>query len=146
MADVRDVVGRIMAQLALQDGKHVIDTNEAVIIVAPEVLPSQAMTFDRMRVAGIITEAGGATGHAAILARSLGIPAVTGLRGILREVRTGDLIALDGREGHVYLNPGPEVEAAYRKLQREYVTLCDGLAHNRDLEPLTRDGEKIELL
>src|SRR6266700_2333709 len=137
MADVRDVVGRIMAQLALQDGKHVIDTNEAVIIVAPEVLPSQAMTFDRMRVAGIITEAGGATGHAAILARSLGIPAVTGLRGILREVRTGDLIALDGREGHVYLNPGPEVEAAYRKLQREYVALCDSLIENRDPEPVT---------
>ena len=60
-------------------------------------------------VAGILTETGGATGHAAILARSLGIPAVSGLRGILREVHTGDLIALDGREGHVYLNPGPEV-------------------------------------
>src|SRR5437667_2053777 len=51
MADIRDVVGRVMAQLALHDNKHVIDTNESVIIVAPEILPSQAMTFDRMHVA-----------------------------------------------------------------------------------------------
>src|SRR5438105_2775453 len=111
----------------------------------PEVLPSQAMTFDRMRVAGIITEAGGATGHAAILARSLGIPAVSGLRGILREVHTGDLVALDGREGHVYLNPGSEVEAAYRKLQREYGDLRNRLIENRELEAITADGVPVEL-
>src|SRR5207302_10348848 len=127
IADIRDDVDRVMAQLALHDNKHVIDTNESVIIVAPEILPSQAMTFDRLHVAGILTETGGSTGHAAILARSLGIPAISGLRGILREVHTGDLIAMDGREGHVYLNPGPEVESAYRKLQREYGDLRDRL-------------------
>src|SRR5947208_4019822 len=104
------------------------------------------MTFDRMHVAGIITETGGATGHAAILARSLGIPAVSGLRGILREVHTGDLIALDGREGHVYLNPGPEVQAAYRKLQREYGTIRDRLIENRDQEAVSVDGSRVELL
>jgi phosphoenolpyruvate-protein phosphotransferase len=146
MADVRDVVGRIMAQLALEEGKHTIDTNEPVIIIAPEILPSQAMTFDRLHVAGIITEMGGTTGHAAILARSLGIPAVSGLRGILRELKTGDLVALDGREGHVYLNPGPEVEAAYRKLQREYGDVRDRLIENRDQEPLSTDGIRVELL
>ncbi|MBI1913146.1 MAG: phosphoenolpyruvate--protein phosphotransferase [Planctomycetes bacterium] len=165
MADIRDVIGRILAQLALRDRPPVLPTTEPVILVAPEILPSQALSLmarpsrckspecpgkepapASMQVAGIITEAGGATGHAAILARSLGIPAVSGMRGILREVRTGDLIALDGREGHVYLNPGPEVEAAYRKLQREYVALCDSLIENRDLEPVTRDGERIELL
>jgi phosphoenolpyruvate-protein phosphotransferase len=146
MTDLRDVVGRITGQLALQARPEGVALDEPVIVVAPEILPSQALTFHRMRVAGIITEAGGATGHAAILARSLGIPAVSGMRGILREVHTGDLIALDGREGHVYLNPGPEVEAAYRKLQREYVNLRDRLIENRDLEPVSPDGVAIELL
>ena len=61
--------------------------------------------LEKLKVAGIITEQGGSTGHAAILARSLGIPAVSGLRGILKQVQTGDLIALDGREGHVYIKP-----------------------------------------
>ena len=146
MTDLRDVVGRITAQLALQANQCLLPCDEPVIIVAPEILPSQALAFHRLQVAGIITEAGGATGHAAILARSLGIPAVSGLRGILREVHTGDLIALDGREGHVLLNPGPEVEAAYRKLQREYVNLRDRLIENRDLESVTPDGTAIELL
>jgi phosphoenolpyruvate-protein phosphotransferase len=146
MADIRDVIGRIMAQLALQDHKPLLDVKEPVILVAPEILPSQATAFDREHVAGIITETGGTNGHAAILARSLGIPAVSGLRGILREVKTGDLVVLDGREGLVHLHPGPEVEAAYRKLQREYVDLRDRLIENRDQEPVSADGIRVELL
>ncbi|MBY0527320.1 MAG: phosphoenolpyruvate--protein phosphotransferase [Gemmataceae bacterium] len=146
MADIRDVVGRLMAHLSMEENPQPLNIEEPVIIVAPEVLPSQALMFERMKVAGIITESGGSTGHAAILARSLGIPAVSGLRGILREVHTGDLIALDGREGHVYLNPGPEVESAYRKLQREYVVLRDRLIENRDHEALSADGVRAELL
>ena len=109
IADLRDVGGRILAQLARQENRPLLDVSEPVILIAPEILPSQAMTFDRKLVAGILTERGAATGHAAILARSLNIPAVSGLDGLTRQVKTGDLIALDGREGHVHLNPGPEV-------------------------------------
>jgi phosphotransferase system enzyme I (PtsI) len=146
MSDLRDVVSRIMAQLAHQKCDEPLDVDNPVILVAPEIMPSQALSFGRLKVAGILTESGGATGHAAILARSLGIPAVSGLRGILREVHTGDLIAIDGREGHVYIRPGPEVESAYRKLQREYVDLRDRLIENRDQAPVTADGVAIDLL
>jgi phosphotransferase system enzyme I (PtsI) len=146
LADVRDVIGRMASHLTRQETEQRLACNEAVIVVASEILPSQALTFDRFHVAGILTETGGTTGHAAILARSFGIPAVSGLRGILRDVRTGDLVALDGREGHVYLRPGPEVETAYRKLQREYVDLRDRLIENRDQEPVTVDGIHVELL
>jgi phosphoenolpyruvate-protein phosphotransferase len=146
MADIRDIFGRIINQLSLQEGTPKLNPDEAVVIVASEILPSQATMFDRLQVAGIITESGGTSGHAAILARSLGIPAVSGLRGILHEVKTGDLIALDAREGHVYLNPGPEVEAAYRKLRREFVDLRDRLIENRDLVPVSLDGVGVELL
>jgi phosphoenolpyruvate-protein phosphotransferase len=146
MADVRDVAGRILAYLGDQNGPRGIDTTEPLIIVASEILPSQVLMFKRMKIAGIITETGGTTGHAAILARSQGIPAVSGLHGILKEVHTGDLIAVDGREGHVHLRPGPEVEAAYRKLQREYFDLRDRLVVNRDQEPISADGIPVELL
>ncbi|MHB1422043.1 MAG: phosphoenolpyruvate--protein phosphotransferase [Gemmataceae bacterium] len=146
MADLRDVIGRILAQLSLEKQPPAFNPNEPVILIAEEILPSQALTFDRHLVAGIATESGGATGHAAILARALGIPAVSGLRGLLREVQTGDLIAVDGREGHVYLNPGPEVEAAYRKLQREYADFAGKLIENRDLPSVTADGIRLELL
>lgn len=115
-------------------------------MVAPEILPSQALTLKKLKVAGIITEQGGTTGHAAILARSLGIPAVSGLRGILKQVQTGDLIALDGRAGHIYIKPDAETEAAYRKLQREYVDLRDRMIENRDQQSVSRDGIEVELL
>jgi len=146
MADLRDVIGRILTQLGRENQPPSLSPHEPVILVAQEILPSQALTFDRHLVAGIVTETGGATGHAAILARALRIPAVSGLRGLLREVHTGDLLAVDGREGHVYLNPGPEVEAAYRKLQREYADFAGRLIENRDLEPITADGIRLELL
>jgi phosphoenolpyruvate-protein phosphotransferase len=146
LADLRDVVGRVLAHLARDAQQSSLAVKEPVILVAPEILPSQAAMIDRRWVAGILTEAGSATGHAAILARALGIPAVSGLRGILREIRNGDVIALDGREGHVYLNPGPEVETAYRKLQREYVDIRDKLIENRDQEAVSPDGARIELL
>jgi phosphoenolpyruvate-protein phosphotransferase len=146
MADLRDVIGRILSQLTLQENQLRLPPDEPVVLVATEILPSQALMFGRLKVAGILTETGGTTGHAAILARSMGIPAVSGLRGILREVETGDLIAIDGREGHVYLKPGPEVEAAYRKLAREYFDLRDRLVENRDQAPVTLDGIEVELL
>ena len=146
MDDIRDVFGRILAQLALQESKPIVASEEAVILVAPEVLPSQALAFQNLKIAGIITETGGTTGHAAILARSRGIPSVTGIRGVLKEIKTGDLLALDGREGNVYINPGPEVEAAYRKLQREYGHILERLIENRDLEAVSQDGTRIELL
>lgn len=146
MADIRDVISRIINRLTIDESTHLLSGKEKVILVAQEILPSQAVMFDRLPVGGIVTEAGGSTGHAAILARSLGIPAVSGLPGLLKDVHSGDILVVDGREGVVLLNPGPEVESAYRKLQREYVDLRHRLIENRDQESITVDGVKIELL
>ena len=97
-------------------------------------------------VNGIVTQAGGETSHAAILARSRGIPAVSGVRGMLKHVKTGDTIVVDGREGHVIVNPDPETASAYRKLQREFFDLKDHLATNRQQPAVTADKIDVELL
>jgi phosphoenolpyruvate-protein phosphotransferase len=146
MADLRDVAGRILAELARDEDRPPLDVTEPVILAAPEILPSQALTFDRKLVAGILTAHGAATGHAAILARSLNIPAVSGLADLHRLVRTGDLVAIDGRAGHVHVNPDAETASFYRKLQREYVDLCGRLVKNRDLPAVSQDGAAVELL
>jgi phosphoenolpyruvate-protein phosphotransferase len=148
LADVRDVVGRVMAQLALTDsaGQCAPCADGPVILVAPEILPSQALMLTKFNIVGIVTEAGGSTGHAAILARSMGIPSASGLRGILRQVKTGDLIILDGRDGTVHVKPDAETEAAYRKVQREYVDLRDKLVANREHDAVSLDGTEVELL
>jgi phosphoenolpyruvate-protein phosphotransferase len=146
MTDLRDVVTRIIAHLASQDAPKCLGGDEPIILVAPEIMPSQAVLLEKFKVAGIVTEAGGSTGHAAILARSLGIPSVSGIRGILKQVVTGDLLAVDGRIGLVHLKPDKETESAYRKLQHEYGTLRNRLVENRDHDAVSKDGTKLELL
>ena len=146
LADLRDVVGQVITHLSARDQAAQIPLAEKVVLIAAEILPSQAVMFERLPVAGIATEAGGTTGHAAILARSLSIPAVSGLRGLLAEVRTGDMVILDGRDGTLIINPGPEAEAAYRKARREFRDLRDKLIENRDHPAVTRDGTTIDLL
>jgi phosphoenolpyruvate-protein phosphotransferase (PTS system enzyme I) len=146
MADIRDVVGRIIMHLSEEERPQSLHGEEPIIVVAPEILPSQALFLEKLFVVGIITEAGGTTGHSAILARALGIPSVSGIRGLLKQIQTGDLLALDGRAGHVHVKPDRELEAAYRKLAREYVHMRDKLVENRDQEPISRDGVRVELL
>jgi phosphotransferase system enzyme I (PtsI) len=143
--DVRDVVVRISGHLSdvLKDRP---DLSGPLIVVADEILPSQAVALGDAEVRGIVTQAGSQTSHAAILARSRGIPAVSGVRGILRHVQTGDTIVVDGREGTVLVNPDAEQRSAYLKLEREFFLLRDQLATNRADKAVTADGIELELL
>jgi phosphotransferase system enzyme I (PtsI) len=146
LADIRDVIVRLSGHLSpvLQAGSKSFPG--PLIVVADELLPSHVIALGEREVIGIVTQAGGRTSHAAILARSRGIPAVSGLAGILKHVKTGDIMVVDGREGHVLVNPDSETESAYRKLQREFVDLKDHLAENRDQPAVTADGIRLELL
>jgi phosphoenolpyruvate-protein phosphotransferase len=146
LADLRDVIGRIRRRLEHPGGLPRDLPQEPVVIVAPEILPSQVLLAGRLSLAGILTERGGPTGHAAILARSLGVPAVSGLGGLLAHVETGDLVALDGLDGTVYVNPDAEVEAAYRRMQAQYADERQRLFENAAHEAVTADGTRVELL
>src|SRR5262249_56056087 len=108
--------------------------------------PAGGGVLTHLRVGGTGTGAGGPTGQAATRARSLGIPAVSGIDGLLDRVRSGDLLIVDGREGVVLLNPGAEVEAAYRKMQREYVDLRDRLIENADRPAIPGAGTAVARL
>ena len=144
--DVRDVVVRLSAYLSnvLQPTSHSLDGQ--VIVVADELLPSHVVALGDKDVHGIVTQSGSQTSHAAIVARSRGIPAVSGVHGILRQLKTGDTIVVDGRAGHVIVNPDSEQLAAFKKLEREFFHLKDQLAENRDRPAVTRNGISIELL
>ncbi|WZO96470.1 phosphoenolpyruvate--protein phosphotransferase [Isosphaeraceae bacterium EP7] len=151
IADIRDVISRIGSHLTAQSpfdshGDSALNGDEPVILVAHELLPSQAMSLGNLPIAGIVTETGGGTSHAAILARSRGIPAVSGVIDITLVVQSGDPIIVDGRDGLVLIRPDPEVTSAYRKLQREFFDLKDRLILNRDQPAVSADGAQIELL
>lgn len=152
IADVRDVVSRISSHLTMDPNAALNGSgpeshgDEPIILVAQEILPSQAMSLGNLPIAGIVTETGGGTSHAAILSRSRGIPAVSGVVGITSEVRSGDLMVVDGREGVVIVRPDREATSAYRKMQREFFDLKDRLVLNRDQPAMSADGAQIELL
>src|SRR5689334_2063624 len=144
--DVRDVIVRVAAHLSAQATPDGNILSGPIIVVADELLPSQAVALGNVDVRGIVTQAGSQTSHAAIIARSRGIPAISGMRGILRHVKTGDSLIVDGRGGHVLINPDSEQRSAYLKLEREFVLLKDQLAANRDMPARTADGTELELL
>ena len=146
LSDVRDVVIRLSGHLTDVLQPQLKSLPDPLILVANELLPSQVITLGERQVGGIVTETGGRTSHAAILARSRGIPAVTGVRGLVRQVKTGDIVVVDGRDGHVVINPDSETTSAYLKLQREFFDLKDALAENRDQPAVMADGAQIELL
>jgi len=146
LADVRDVIVRLSEHLTEAFRPEAERTDHPLVLVAEELLPSHVMVIGKNKLGGIVTQIGGKTSHAAILARSRGIPAVSGVSGILRQVKNGDTIVVDGREGHVIVNPDPEAESAYRKLEREFFHLRDELAANRDQPAVTADGREVELL
>ena len=144
--DLRDVVIRVVGHLSMHKQPDEGLLEGPVIVVADELLPSQAVALGAVDVRGIVTQAGSQTSHAAIIARSRGIPAVSGVRGILRQVKTGDVLAVDGRSGGVLINPDAEQRMAFLKLEREFFHLKDQLATNRDQPARTADGIELELL
>ncbi len=143
--DIRDVIVRISSHLLTATPADRRPLSGPLIVIANELLPSQAVALGDIEVRGIVTQAGSQTSHAAIIARSRGIPAVSGVKGILRAIQTGDTIVVDGRSGHIAINPHPEALAAFRKLEREFFHLKDQLAENRELPAVTADGTELQL-
>ena len=143
--DVRDVIIRVSGFLSevLNPDQELIQG--PLIVVADELLPSQVVALGDIDVHGIITQRGSQTSHAAIVARSRGIPAVSGVTGIVRKINTGDTVIVDGRDGHIEINPNSETISAFKKLEREFVDLKDKLATNRDHPAVTSDGVSLKL-
>ena len=104
--DLRDVLHRLARHAGQTESASPGYLMHPVILVAHELLPSDVVAVSESRVVGIVTQSGGRTSHAAILARSYGFPSVAGVAGILSSVTSGDTLILDGGAGHVFVEPG----------------------------------------
>ena len=135
--DVRDVRERIVAALTGQQPPGVPDLEQPFVLVAADLAPADTATLDPARVLAIVTSGGGPTSHTAILARSLGIPAVVAVRGAL-DLVDGEVVLVDGREGTV--ERAPSAEAVARAQSRSRVErIFDGCGR-------TADGVRVQLL
>ncbi|MBR2292696.1 MAG: phosphoenolpyruvate--protein phosphotransferase [Clostridia bacterium] len=144
-ADVLDIRGRLLRCLGFGTQESAELPRDAIVI-ARDLSPSQTASLDTKRVKGIVTAAGSVSSHTAILARSMGIPAVIGVGDeLLRCVRDGDTVVVDGRVGEVLPSPSQDELSEARKRLADYLESEEQLTLLKGLETVTPDGQKIEL-
>jgi phosphotransferase system enzyme I (PtsI) len=143
--DVRDVGERVIRQLTQTPYQAFSRLAEGTIVVAEELSPADTALLDPQRIAGIATALGGAESHTAIMARSLGLPAVLGAPGILQAVTGGETIIVDGSEGQVIVHPKRATLERYQKKRAVWLREQGKLAGLKTLPSVTRDGHTITL-
>jgi phosphotransferase system enzyme I (PtsP) len=143
-ADFEDVVRRVAGAL-VGIRTHNPPLRDGVIVVAGRIVPSELMLLETEKVAGLVTAHGGSAGHAAIFARSLEIPAVTGVPRLLERIRANDRVVIDGLEGHVIVNPGPALLRRYEERRRRFQRARARLDEVRELPCRDLDGVEVTL-
>lgn len=143
-ADVRDVGNRIIANLA-GNISSVGELEENTIIVAHDLTPSDTAQLDKSKVIGFLTNIGGRTSHSAIMARTLEIPAIVGLRDITENVKNGDLVIVDGIKGEVIINPDEAILKEYSDKKVKFEEEREELKKLIHVETKTKNGKRVEV-
>ncbi len=144
--DLDDVIGRV--QLNLRGSSEAPSLERLpgpVVLVAGDLTPSEAAELDWERVLAIVTDVGSSTYHTAIIARSLGIPAVVGLKGATRQIPPGSLLVVDGTRGEVVVDPSGTALDGFREAQERYRLEEERLRGTRALPARTLDGVEVRL-
>lgn len=144
-ADVRDVADRVVRILLAADDESLIGLQDPVVIVAPDLTPSETAQLDRRLILGFATEDGGPTSHTAIMARTLGIPAIVGLGSLPCLLNNGDLVALDGNTGELVIRPDVATLADFRERERLHRLHSERLLEQAGNRAVTADGCTVEV-
>ncbi|EMF0258387.1 phosphoenolpyruvate--protein phosphotransferase [Enterococcus hirae] len=144
-ADIHDVAKRILAHLLGVTLPNPSMINEEVVVVAHDLTPSDTAQLDRNFVKAFVTDIGGRTSHSAIMARSLEIPAIVGTKEITAKVKEGDMLAVNGIEGDVIVDPTAEQKAEFEKIGAEYAAQKAEWEKLKNAETVTADGKHFEL-
>lgn len=145
-ADIKDVSFRLLCNILGLTIPDLTTINEEVVIVADEMTPSDTAQLNKKYALGFVTETGGKTSHAAIMAVALGLPAVVGCTGILDACKHGDTIILDAKEGTVIVNPSEEEIKEYTAKRDAYLEEKKALQVLLDKPSISADGHQVELV
>lgn len=143
--DLRDVSDRLLSYLLGENKRTKVVEDKDIIIVAQTMGPAELMDYDYGRIRGLILEEGTPTMHVAIVAKTLNIPVLSKIKGIFTEIHNGQMVAVDGNEGWVYVNPSKQVADGFRKKVQESIELAKKWAALRNLPSVTKDKQKIGL-
>lgn len=145
ITDVREVGTRLLRNLMDKPATGFEHVPAGSLIIGDEITPADTALMDPARIGGFACIQGGAEGHTAIMARSLGLPAVLGAFDLIDVIRTGDLVIIDGESGEVIVNPGEDTRAAYARKQQAFAAEKAHLDTLRDLPAVTCDGLQVTL-
>src|SRR5712672_1662292 len=143
--DIQDVTKRVIRNIQGKAPKTFLSLSEPHILVAHNLTSSDTASMNRDNVLGIATDVGSRTSHAAILSRSLNIPAVLGLHDITAKVETGQHVLVDGSDGWLIVNPRPETLEYYKQIESRRAKVTAQLKQLRETTSITRDGRHIVL-
>ena len=143
--EVREVGMRVVRNLTDREFHGFGDLPPDSIIIAEEVSPADTALMDPQKIGGFATVLGGAEGHTAIMARSLGLPAVLGVADLLGTVKSGETVIIDGINGVIIVAPSEERLLEYQNRRQALARELRALARLRDVPAETRDGERISL-
>ncbi len=144
-SDIRDVTGRVMNQLVGMSPQRIGTPLHKQVVVAKDLTPSETATLPTDGVVAFVTEEGGRTGHSAIMARSLEIPAVVGVRGLLDAVNEDDVILVDGELGLVFINPTAQTIESYQAKELTIQNRRDRVMKEIGMPDRTLDGASFSL-
>jgi len=143
--DLLDVATELQRALQGRPSPRLHSTGEDAVLVADEIPPSQAIQLALGQVCGFASETGGATSHTTIIARSLGIPAVVGVSGLVARIGEAPIVIVDGFEGHVLVDPDPAMVQVYRLRAEEHRNRQVELLGSAHLPATTQDGQRVRL-
>ena len=144
-ADVGDAGARLIRNLLQQNYNPFADVPEGGVIIAEEITPADTALLDPEKVGGVASVLGGPEGHAAIMARALGLPAVSGLADLLQGVDPGDIVIIDGRDGRIIVRPTQATLQYYKAELTKKQRADKKLKTLRDVAAVTSDGSAITL-
>ena len=144
--DVKDIERRLLRNILGETREDLAHLTRDVALVAHDLSPSQTAQLSQTKVLGVALDVGGPASHTAILLRSLGRPAVLGVKGLASRISGGDLIIIDGVDDIVIVSPDAKTLEQYRRRQETYVRIRHELTQLRDLHAVTEDGTRIRLL
>jgi len=144
--DVHDVSRRILRNLVGGERKVLAGLKEEVIVVAADLAPSDTAQMRREKVIAFVTDMGGRASHTAIMARSLEIPAVVGLKDITQKSEPGDLLIVDGNSGIVIVNPDSETITRYEEEKKRLEEWKRELLTLKETPAVTPDGHRVRLM
>ncbi len=145
-ADLRDVTQRVLHNLLGQAENSLKRLAEKRLVIASDISPSESATLDRSSVLALVMDSGSKTSHAAIVARSMKIPSVVGVRNLTKRVTNGDWAIVDGYDGVVILNPSESTLFRYGKIQERKNSFEARLLQANEQPAITLDGVPVSLM